>query len=101
MVSGWLCDRRGSCLHIWTDADRLWNICGWGAKYHTARGGQSKKAHDLTTAASDPRDPRAVEIAHTLKEWIKSGKFLLTEMVAPLPGVESGVVIKPLQERPI
>ncbi len=45
--------------------------------------------------------PRAVEIAHTLKEWIKGGKFLLTEMVVPLPGVESGVVIKPLQERPI
>ncbi len=45
--------------------------------------------------------PKAVEIAATLKQWIKSGEFLLTEMVAPLPGVESGVVIKPLQERPI
>jgi uncharacterized protein (DUF39 family) len=45
--------------------------------------------------------PKAVEIASTLKEWIASGKFLLTERVAPLPGVESGVVIKPLQERPI
>jgi len=45
--------------------------------------------------------PRAVEIAATLKQWIKSGEFLLTEMVAPLPGVESGVVIKPLPERPI
>jgi uncharacterized protein (DUF39 family) len=45
--------------------------------------------------------PRAVEIATILKDWIKSGTFLLTEMVAPLPGVESGVVIKPLQERPI
>lgn len=45
--------------------------------------------------------PRAVEIATTLKEWIRSGKFLLTEMVAPLPGAEAGVVIKPLEERPI
>ena len=45
--------------------------------------------------------PKAVEIASTLKEWIRSGKFLLTEMVAPLPGAESGVVIKPLEERPI
>ena len=45
--------------------------------------------------------PRAVEIATTLKEWIQSGKFLLSEPVAPLPGVESGVTFKPLKERPI
>jgi uncharacterized protein (DUF39 family) len=45
--------------------------------------------------------PRAVEIATTLKEWILSGKFLLTEPVAPLPGVESGITFRPLKERPI
>ena len=45
--------------------------------------------------------PRAVEIATTLKEWILSGEFRLTEPVAPLPGVESGVTFKPLKERPI
>jgi len=45
--------------------------------------------------------PRAVEIASTLKEWILGGKFLLTEPVAPLPGVESGITFKPLKERPI
>ena len=45
--------------------------------------------------------PRAVEIATTLKEWIACGEFLLTEPVAPLPGVESGIVFKPLKERPI
>ncbi len=45
--------------------------------------------------------PRAVEIATTLKEWILSGKFLLTEPVAPLPGVESGITFKSLKERPI
>lgn len=44
---------------------------------------------------------RAVEIATILKEWILSGKFLLTEPVAPLPGVESGITVKPLKERPI
>jgi uncharacterized protein (DUF39 family) len=44
---------------------------------------------------------KAVEIAHILKEWILSGEFLLTEPVAPLPGVESGVSFKPLNERPI
>jgi len=45
--------------------------------------------------------PRAVEIATTLKEWILNGKFLLTEPVAPLPGVESGITFKSLKERPI
>ena len=44
---------------------------------------------------------RAVEIATTLKEWILSGKFLLTGPVAPLPGIESGITFKPLKERPI
>jgi uncharacterized protein (DUF39 family) len=45
--------------------------------------------------------PKAVEIANILKDWIKSGEFLITEMVAPLPGAESGIVFKPLEERPI
>ena len=45
--------------------------------------------------------PRAVEIASTLKGWIKAGKFELTQPVAYLPGVESGVTFKPLNERPI
>ena len=44
---------------------------------------------------------RAVEIATILKEWITSGKFLLTSPVAPLPGAESGTKFKPLKERPI
>jgi len=44
---------------------------------------------------------RAAEIAETLKEWILSGEFCLTEPVAPLPGIESGITFKPLKERPI
>jgi uncharacterized protein (DUF39 family) len=44
---------------------------------------------------------RAVEIATTLKEWIVRGDFLLTQPVAPLPGLESGVTFKSLKERPI
>jgi hypothetical protein len=42
-----------------------------------------------------------VEIANLLKEWIMKGDFLLTEAVAPLPGVEAGITFKPLKERPI
>lgn len=55
---------------------------------------------DIPTASLSSY-PRAMEIAAILKEWIASGKFLLTEPVAPLPGVESGVSFKPLKERPI
>jgi len=55
---------------------------------------------DIPTASLSSY-PRAVEIAHTLKQWIASGEFLLAEPVAPLPGVESGIVFKPLEERPI
>lgn len=44
---------------------------------------------------------KALEIANTLKDWIKKGDFLLTEPVAHLPGAESGYTFKPLKERPI
>jgi len=43
----------------------------------------------------------AREIAGTLKDWIAAGRFLLAEAVAPLPSAESGLLFKPLPERPI
>jgi uncharacterized protein (DUF39 family) len=45
--------------------------------------------------------PKAVEIAQILKEWIRKGEFTLTEPVAPLPGLESHIAIKSLEERNI
>lgn len=42
---------------------------------------------------------KAVEIASILKRWIKEGKFEVTEPVAPLPGVESGITLRALKER--
>ena len=45
--------------------------------------------------------PKAVEIAQTLKEWIQKGEFILSDPVAPLPGAESGVAMKNLEERRI
>jgi uncharacterized protein (DUF39 family) len=45
--------------------------------------------------------PGAVKIARTLKEWIQRGEFTLTEAVAPLPGAESGIKFKNLEERPV
>jgi uncharacterized protein (DUF39 family) len=44
---------------------------------------------------------KALELANILKEWIETGEFLLSEPVAPLPGVESGIKIKNLEDRPI
>jgi L-aspartate semialdehyde sulfurtransferase len=44
---------------------------------------------------------KAKEISQELKDWIKTGDFLLTEPVARLPGVESGYSFKPLKERPL
>jgi len=44
---------------------------------------------------------RAVEIAQTLKAWIKNGDFFLTEPVAPLPGIEESSPYKNLEERRI
>ena len=44
---------------------------------------------------------RAREIAQILKEWIEAGKFFLTKPVELLPSVDSGIVFKPLKERPI
>ncbi|HHW40007.1 MAG TPA: hypothetical protein GXX19_02455 [Syntrophomonadaceae bacterium] len=42
---------------------------------------------------------KAREIAEILKGWIKSGSFLLTEPVQPLPSVDSGIVLKGLEEK--
>ena len=45
--------------------------------------------------------PKAVEIANTLKNWIKKGDFLLTDPVVYLPSAGTGYSFKPLRERPI
>jgi uncharacterized protein (DUF39 family) len=44
---------------------------------------------------------RAREVANTLKNWIAEGSFLLSEPVAPMPSVDSGLKFKFLQERPV
>jgi len=69
--------------------------------YAQLRSGKIKIQGKEVPTASLSSYPRAVETATILKEWILSGKFLLTEPVATLPGVESGTSFKPLKERPI
>jgi uncharacterized protein (DUF39 family) len=69
--------------------------------YASLKSGRVKIKGKDVPAASLSSYPRAVEIATILKEWIQSGRFLLTEAIEPLPGVESGVTVRPLNERPI
>jgi uncharacterized protein (DUF39 family) len=69
--------------------------------YAELKSGKVKlKGKEISTASLSSY-PRAVEIAGTLKQWILDGRFLLTQPVAPLPGVEAGIKFKPLKERPI
>ncbi len=69
--------------------------------YAELKSGKVKiKGKDVPTASRSSY-PRAVEIAVTLKEWIQTGRFLLSEAVQPLPGTDSGTVFKSLKERPI
>jgi len=44
---------------------------------------------------------KAKEITEILKNWIRSGDFLLGESVQLLPSVDSNISFKPLKERPI
>ncbi|HEY49576.1 MAG TPA: hypothetical protein G4O13_05980 [Dehalococcoidia bacterium] len=69
--------------------------------YAQLKSGSIKIKRKQVPTASLSSYSRAVEIATTLKGWIKKGEFRLTEPVAPLPGVESGIIIKPMQERPL
>ena len=68
--------------------------------YAQLRSGKIKvQGKDVPTASLSSYS-RAVEIANILKDWIKKGEFLLTQPVAPLPGVESGITFKPMPDRP-
>jgi L-aspartate semialdehyde sulfurtransferase len=69
--------------------------------YAELRSGKIKVQGKEVPTASLSSYPRALEIAGALKEWIIQGKFLLTEPVAPLPGISSGISFKPLNERPV
>jgi uncharacterized protein (DUF39 family) len=69
--------------------------------YGELKSGQIKVRKKDVPTSSLSSYPKAVEIASILKQWIETGDFLLTEPVAPLPGMESGMSTKPLKERPI
>jgi len=68
--------------------------------YAQLKSGKIRVQRKEVPTASLSSYSRAVEIANTLKDWIQKGEFYLTEPEAPLPGVESGIVFKPMEERP-
>ncbi|MFW6181502.1 MAG: homocysteine biosynthesis protein [Spirochaetota bacterium] len=68
--------------------------------YRELRSGKITVGGREVNTASLSSYPMAVEIAGLLRDWIREGRFLLTEMVEPLPGPESGQTFKPLTIRP-
>jgi L-aspartate semialdehyde sulfurtransferase len=69
--------------------------------YAELKSGKIKVNGKEIPTASLSSYPGAVEIASMLKNWIKKGEFLLSDPVAPLPGIESGIKLKALDERPL
>jgi L-aspartate semialdehyde sulfurtransferase len=69
--------------------------------YAELKSGNIKVDGKEVPTASLSSYPGALEIANMLKNWIMKGTFLLTDPVAPLPGVESGIKLKTLEERPL
>ena len=67
--------------------------------YARLKSGSIEVAGKEVPTASLSSYPKAVEIAQTLKEWIQKGDFTLTEPSVPLPGVESGITYRNIEER--
>ncbi|MFC1994125.1 homocysteine biosynthesis protein [Chloroflexota bacterium] len=67
--------------------------------YAELKSGHIKLLKKKVPTASLSSYYKATEIASILKDWITNGRFLLTEPVAPLPGIEDGIVFNPLEER--
>ena len=69
--------------------------------YAQLKSGKIKvKGKEVSTAGLSSY-ARAKEIATILKNWIKKGKFILTEPQAKIPGPHERVKFKPLKERPV
>jgi uncharacterized protein (DUF39 family) len=65
--------------------------------YAQLRSGTVEVQGKKVPTASLSSYPRAREIAGLLKEWIRTGRFTLTEAVAPLPGPDSGHTCRPMK----
>ncbi len=74
------------------------NILGF-VNYAQLKSGKIKLGNQEIPTGSLSSLKKAREIASLLKQWIKEGKFFLTEAVESLPSAESGYTFKPLKER--
>ena len=70
------------------------------ANYRELKGGQITVNGREVPTGSLSSYPKAVEIAEILKDWIKTGHFLLSEPAQLVPSADSGLTFKPLVERP-
>lgn len=66
--------------------------------YAELRSGQIEIKGKKVPTSSLSSYPKARKIANILKEWILSGKFLLTKPVKLLPSAKEGLTVKPLNE---
>ena len=67
--------------------------------YGELKSGKIKVHGKEIATASLSSYSKAVEISGILKDWIQKGKFLLGHPVGDLPGAESGIKFKSLNER--
>ncbi len=65
--------------------------------YAQLKSGEIELKGKKVPTASLSSYPKAREIAETLKEWVLTGDFELTEPVQPLPAADSGIKFKPLK----
>lgn len=66
--------------------------------YKQLKSGEIKVLNKKVPTGSLSSYRKALEIAETLKKWIKEGRFLLTEKVFSFPSVESGYTCKFMKE---
>ncbi|MFH1790550.1 MAG: homocysteine biosynthesis protein [Candidatus Omnitrophota bacterium] len=69
--------------------------------YKQLKSGSIKIAGKEVPTASLSSYSKALEIAETLKKWIKDKKFYLTDPVSFIPGPESGLRFRPMSERAV
>lgn len=69
--------------------------------YAQLKSGQIQVKGKTVPTASISSYSKAVEIAETLKDWIQTGHFLLSEPASLLPGPDSGIQFKSLKEKPL
>lgn len=69
--------------------------------YHSLKSGKIEVNGKEVPTGSLSSYPKAREIAAILKDWIKTGHFLLSEPARLLPSADSGLTFKPLPLRPV